>query len=109
MRWQFSCRQRLGSVLFSFVMLFGIPRARAGLSHRSTLKKRARFCRQQWAAEEIRRANFWEIVNSGHLESLQKDVRPIFKLEIPPIPIFMAITIGMSPCLSGINASSMIE
>jgi len=56
---------------------------------------------QQMGAEDPE-SELREIVNSVHLESLQKD-EPLFSWKYR-IPIFLAITIGMFNQLSGINA-----
>jgi len=97
-RWQFGVAA-IPAVLF-LVMLFGIPPSPRWLVTRNRIEE-ARQVLQQMGAEnpenELR-----EILNSVHLETLQK-AEPLFSRKYR-VPIFLAITIGMFNQLSGINA-----
>src|SRR6267378_2119474 len=97
-RWQFGVAA-IPAVLF-LVMLFGIPPSPRWLVTQNRIEE-ARRVLQQMGAEDPEN-ELREIVNSVHLESLQKD-EPLFSWKYR-IPIFLAITIGMFNQLSGINA-----
>jgi MFS transporter, SP family, arabinose:H+ symporter len=97
-RWQFGVAA-LPAVLF-LVMLFGIPPSPRWLVTQKQVDE-ARQVLQQMGAEAPQN-ELQEIVNSVHVESLQKD-EPLFDWKYR-VPIFLAITIGMFNQLSGINA-----
>jgi len=97
-RWQFGVAA-LPAVLF-LVMLFGIPPSPRWLVTQKRVDE-ARQVLQQMGAEAPQN-ELQEIVNSVHVESLQKD-EPLFNWKYR-VPIFLAITIGMFNQLSGINA-----
>jgi MFS transporter, SP family, arabinose:H+ symporter len=97
-RWQFGVAA-IPAVLF-LVMLFGIPPSPRWLVTRSRVEE-ARQVLQQMGAEHPE-SELQEIINSVHLESLQK-AEPLFSWKYR-VPIFLAITIGMFNQLSGINA-----
>jgi len=97
-RWQFGVAA-IPAVLF-LVMLFGIPPSPRWLVTRSRVEE-ARQVLLQMGAEHPE-SELQEIINSVHLESLQK-AEPLFSWKYR-VPIFLAITIGMFNQLSGINA-----
>src|SRR5260370_30069734 len=89
----------LPAVLF-LVMLFGIPQSPRWLVTQKRVDE-ARQVLQKMGAEDPEN-ELQEIVNSVHLESLEKD-EPLFSRKYR-YPIFLAITIGMFNQLSAINA-----
>src|ERR1700720_508761 len=97
-RWQFGVAA-IPAVLF-LVMLFGIPPSPRWLVTQNRLDE-ARQVMQQMGVEDPE-SELQEIINSVHLESLQK-AEPLFSWKYR-VPIFLAITIGMFNQLSGINA-----
>ncbi len=97
-RWQFGVAA-IPAVLF-LVMLFGIPQSPRWLVTQKRVDE-ARQVLQKMGAEDPEN-ELQEIVNSVHLESLEKD-EPLFSRKYR-YPIFLAITIGMFNQLSGINA-----
>jgi SP family arabinose:H+ symporter-like MFS transporter len=97
-RWQFGVAA-LPAVLF-LVMLFGIPPSPRWLVTRNRVDE-ARTVLQTMGSDEPEQ-ELQEIVNSIHLESLEK-TEPLFSWKYR-LPIFLAVTIGMFNQLSGINA-----
>lgn len=97
-RWQFGVAT-LPAVLF-LVMLFGIPPSPRWLVTQKRVDE-ARTVLQTMGSDEPEK-ELQEIVNSIHLESLEK-AEPLFSRKYR-FPIFLAITIGMFNQLSGINA-----
>jgi SP family arabinose:H+ symporter-like MFS transporter len=97
-RWQFGVAA-LPAVLF-LVMLFGIPQSPRWLVTQKRVDE-ARAVLQAMGSDDPEQ-ELQEIVNSIHLESLQK-TEPLFSHKYR-LPIFLAITIGMFNQLSGINA-----
>src|SRR5258707_2902685 len=97
-RWQFGVAA-LPAVLF-LVMLFGIPQSPRWLVTQKRVDE-ARAVLQAMGSDDPEQ-ELQEIVNSIHLESLQK-TEPLFSRKYR-LPIFLAITIGMFNQLSGINA-----
>ncbi|MGB8851114.1 MAG: sugar porter family MFS transporter [Candidatus Acidiferrales bacterium] len=97
-RWQLGVAA-LPALLF-LIMLFGIPRSPRWL----VTQKRVDEARTvlQLTGSPSPETELTEIVNSIHLERLQK-AEPIFSRKYR-LPIFLAITIGAFNQLSGINA-----
>ena len=97
-RWQFGIAA-LPAVLF-MVMLFGIPQSPRWLVTQRRVEE-ARAVLQKMGAEDPD-GELQEIVNSVHLEKLEK-TEPLFTWKYR-LPIFLAITVGMFNQISGINA-----
>src|SRR6266404_4242664 len=97
-RWQFGVAA-IPALLF-LVMLFGIPQSPRWLVTQKRVDEAHEVLRNMGAEDSENELQ--EIVNSVHLESLEKD-EPLFSRK-HRYPIFLAITIGMFNQLSGINA-----
>jgi sugar porter (SP) family MFS transporter len=97
-RWQFGVAA-IPAVLF-LIMLFGIPPSPRWLVTQNRVAE-ARQVLQRMGAENPE-SELQQIINSVHLESLQKN-EPLFSWKYR-FPIFLAVTIGMFNQLSGINA-----